>query len=540
MPALGRESPADGLALIDDSTLPCPLRRLTTRNDHGTLPHIAPERMSHDTPKEPFDAAIIGGGPAGAAAARCLASWGHTTVLLARRPGILAIAESLPPSCLSVLERIGVRAAVERAGFLRATGNTVWWGAAESRPEHFASDSLGFQIDRAAFDRLLLTEATAAGVLVRIGSPVADVAFEANGARIQYDSNGASDEIRARWVLDCTGRSGLLARRGWRVAQSSTRTLALVGVWEAATGFDIDDASHTLVESYEGGWAWSVPVTATRRFFTVMVDPALTPVSGGDKLESAYNTELARTTHLQRIARRGVLTGAPWARDASPYSCTRAGERSRLLVGDAASFVDPLSSYGVKKALASAWLAAVVVHTSLTDEAMRSPALELYDRREQAMYQSLARRSAALSREAAEAHATSFWQARSLDDAPAGDNDADIAALREDPEVLVAFAEIRRRSSIVLRRGAAVNEVMRPTVRDNRVILEPHLCAPAFTEGVRYLRNVDLMTIERLATQHDQVPSLYEAYSRAHAPVPLPDFLGALSVLVGKGLLELH
>ena len=34
-----------------------------------------------------------------------------------------------------------------------------------------------------------------------------------------------------------------------------------------------------------------------------------------------------------------------------------------LLAGDAGSFIDPLSSAGVKKALASAWLAAVAVST---------------------------------------------------------------------------------------------------------------------------------------------------------------------------------
>ena len=43
------------------------------------------------------------------------------------------------------------------------------------------------------------------------------------------------------------------------------------------------------------------------------------------------------------------------------YDATRFVDGDVLLVGDAGSFLDPLSSAGVKKALASGWLAAVAV-----------------------------------------------------------------------------------------------------------------------------------------------------------------------------------
>jgi flavin-dependent dehydrogenase len=463
-------------------------------------------------------------------------------MLLTRHPPVPALAESLPPSCLGLLERIGARAAVEAAGFVRATGNTVWWGADETRPEAFGPGALGFQVDRGVFDRCLLDGAAAAGAIVRTGTSVVDVervSDGSDGARIRYDSGGALDVVRARWVLDCSGRTGLLARQGWRLAQPGSRTLALIGVWDAPSGFDLQDPTHTLVESYEGGWAWSVPVALTRRFFTVMVDPALTRVTGSGDLAVIYEAELARTTHLRRLVETARLTGAPFARDASPYTCSHAGEVGVLLIGDAASFVDPLSSYGVKKALASAWLASVVVHTSLADATMATPALELYNTREAAMYETLSRRSAALAGDAASAHATPFWNARAVSDTRESDADADIDELRRDIEVLVAFGEIRRRPSIALRRNDAIGEVLRPTVRENRVVLEPHLMVPALGGGVRYLRNVDLLTLANLAPAHEQVPDLFDAYNRAAVPAALPDFLGALAVLVGKGVLTL-
>jgi hypothetical protein len=48
---------------------------------------------------------------------------------------------------------------------------------------------------------------------------------------------------------------------------------------------------------------------------------------------------------------------------------------------------------------------------------------------------------------------------------------------------------------------------------------------------------VDLVVLSELAPVHDQVPNLFDAYNRSAAPASLPDFLGALSVLIGTGML---
>ena len=67
---------------------------------------------------------------------------------------------------------------------------------------------------------------------------------------------------------------------------------------------------------------------------------------------------------------------APWTCDASVYDAPRPGERGVLLVGDAASFIEPLSSAGVKKALLSAWRAAVVTNTCLAKPEMADAAVD--------------------------------------------------------------------------------------------------------------------------------------------------------------------
>ena len=509
----------------------------------------APQGRRLTARDDSFDVAILGGGPAGAAAARLIARHGHSVVLLTRGPALPALAESLPPSVGKLLDRVGVRSAVDAAGFVRATGNTVWWGTSDARVESFGAGSLGWQVRRDMLDTVLLAEAEEAGVRVVRRAIVREVTRgpDAGGTSIvHYDLRARQRPLAARWVLDCTGRAGLLARREWRRADPAGRTLALAGVWERRGGWTtLDDETHTLVESYEGGWAWSVPVSRTRRYVTVMVDPAVTPIrraGESDTLAAVYEAELAKAARLNDLVqsgrRRARLTTPIFARDASSYHASRFSDDGLLLVGDAASFVDPLSSFGIKKALSSAWLASVVVHTALVDESMRSAGLDLYDRRERAMHDALRRRFAELSRDVAGVEATDFWRARAADDT-GDDGEPDVAALRQDPDVLAAFDAIRRRDSIGLRPSDVLGRTERPTVRGDRIALEEHLVVPAFRDGVRYLRSVDLVKIVALAPAYDQVPELYAAYNRAAPPAPLPDFLGALSVLVGKGMLDL-
>ena len=495
-------------------------------------------RSPRDRQAATFDAVIIGGGPAGSTAARLLASWGHRVALLTRPGARPTLAESLPPSCRKLFDRTGLRHAVDAAVFLRSTGNTVRWGEGSERVERFAEGEFGYQVERDAFDRVLLDEATTSGAHVTRRAIVRKV-VESPGpvALVSFDAGGESRQLVARWLLDCTGRAGLLARRGWRRPEPRLRTMAIACAWERRDGWPLAEPTHTLVESYDGGWAWSVPVSETRRHVTVMVDPALTAVGGRQRLGATYHAELSKTASLRALLEGAKPVARPFARDASSYSCSRAGEEGVLLVGDAASFIDPLSSFGVKKALASAWLAAVVTHSCLENPSLATPAVELFDSRERAIYESLRRRLAELSREAAGAYAGGFWQERW--DTPEGDADAepDITALRSDPAVLGALAELKQRESITLRSGTGVQRVPRPFIRGNSIVLEDQLVAPAFRDGIRYLRSVDLVTIIELAGAHDQVPDLFDAYNRAAPPAALPDFLGALSVLIGKRLL---
>ena len=120
--------------------------------------------MIDSPPHRKVDVAVIGGGPAGAAAATLLACWGHSvTVLTKTRSPDVSLAESLPPSIVKPLAAVGLQPAIEAGGFYRR--NTVWWGEHNGRSESFRSGSRGYQVVRHAFDEVLLDQAAPVGSL---------------------------------------------------------------------------------------------------------------------------------------------------------------------------------------------------------------------------------------------------------------------------------------------------------------------------------------------------------------------------------------
>lgn len=495
------------------------------------------------------DVIIIGGGTAGSAAARLLAHWGHLVVLLEREGARSPLAESLPPSCIPLLEAIGVRTEVERAGFLRCSGNTAWWGGEPMRVEPFPGGRLGFQVVRARLEEVLGTSAAAAGAY-RV-HPATALKVERDGDLNLVEVAFATGRrtLRAPWVLDCSGRTGVVARAHRIAAPEGVRTVALIDAWQKPEGWEwMPDETHTLVESAEWGWAWSVPVARDQRFVTMMVDPGSTDLTAGEGLHVRYRELLSSLPAMRRLSDGATPSGKPWAYDATPYHSQNVAFPGLLLVGDAASAIDPLSSFGVKKALASAWLAAVTVHTALATPAHTALAMQLFRERESAYVQSATHGLSGLSRLARAGRAVPFWSARAEMDAASATpgiglgttslGDAAVEQLRNDPSVLVAFRHLREAPKARFVPSEGGRRVMRPVVRGNVVVPEEHLEIPGVEGGVRYLRSIDLVTLVDIASRFDDVGEMYAHYARTFGPVALPDFLGALAVLAGKGIVH--
>jgi flavin-dependent dehydrogenase len=433
---------------------------------------------------------------------------------------------------------------VDGAGFVRSTGHTVWWGDSDPRIEKFPAGETGYQVLRTDLDRVLLDLARANGARVEEETTIQGVERKGDVYRLEDANTGNPAAFGARWVLDCSGRSGVIARRGFRNQEEGPSTLALVGIWRSEKGWDVPDPTHTLVESYKDGWAWSVPVDDHVRYFALMVDPHVTELKRGKEIGPIYRSEVAKTERFAALLEDAVPQGEPWACNASTYSAQRFADDRMLLVGDAASFLDPVSSFGVKKALTSGWRAAVVTHTCLVNPDMESASLEFYEGRERRVHASYEKQSAEVFGIAGPEHGHEFWTSRAAmderHDEPDEDGELDIERLKRDPDVLTAFDRLRRIPSIDLRPGPSLEVIERPTIIGHEVVMEERLSTPSIPGGVRYLRGIDLKRVLAIAPDHVQVPDLFEAYCRMGDPVILPDFLGALSVMVSRGILEDH
>jgi flavin-dependent dehydrogenase len=482
---------------------------------------------------------IVGAGPAGAAAGRLLAAWGHRVVVV-DRPGSSAgrLAESIPASTNKLLRTIGALDEVAAAGFLPWRGNTVWWADEPAREESFPEGTPGYQVLRRDFDACLRRVAVIAGIRLVEGRVTAIQLANRPGerARVLVDRADTPTVFHPQIVIDASGRSGVLASEGYRQLDQGRRTVALAGSWRRGRGWPIDDNSHTLVASYAGGWAWSVPVDAEVRQFTVMIDPSRSALARGARSREVYLAEVAKVTPFRPILADAQLVEAPWGADASEYTARTHAGPGFLLAGDAGSAINPLSSFGVKKALASGWLAAIAAHTALEDVTMAEQAFAFFNRRERAVAAAAARQASVFAREAASRTEHPFWLARADGgDDPMDSLEPDAAALARAPDVVAAFSDLRARESVHLKPGPEVRIEPRAAVRGRRIVMEDHLVSAAWPDGLRYIRGVDLVALFRLAPNHADAGELFEAVRATCPDISLPDFLGALSVLIAKG-----
>ncbi len=350
------------------------------------------------TPK--VDILILGAGPAGATAARLLALQGRSVLLLRGPASRNPHAGSLPPTIAEVFRSIGVLDAIEQANFYPDLGVVRWWLDAEAEVESYGEGSRGYHVQRHALDELLLTLAESAGVEVQRNSRAPRV--ELDRGIVEHDG-GVTE---ARFVLDATGRAGLIARQIRRFWDPRYRTVGLCGLLRASETFDADP-HYNLMEAYDRGWAWSVPLSPRCRYVCFYVDASIARDG-----ETQFRAELARTVEFQRLFGDAELESPPWVRDSSLYYSERYAGTNWMLMGDAASFVDPLSSSGVEKALLSAQFTAEAIGRCLDRPAEAGEAIRSMNAREARVWREHAESAARTSAAMLDLYDTPFWRDR--------------------------------------------------------------------------------------------------------------------------------
>lgn len=311
------------------------------------------------------DVAIIGGGPAGAAAAITLARQGFDAVVIEKeRFPRFHVGESLLPYQSALLERLGVAEKVAASGFVPKYGAIFVSGDGSAKSQIDFERSLpegsknAFQVDRGKFDELLLEHAREVGAEVLEEHTVTATETAAEDCRLRVRRpDGGEMEVRARWVIDASGQSSLLARRlGLRTAAQGLRKVAHFAHYRGATRQEGRREGDIAIVFGDGCWLWSIPLSGDRVSLGVVTDHARWKGAGGDA-EGFYEGILAATPWVaEHLADAERVTPVHTLANFS-YSAEQFVGPGYLLAGDAAAFLDPIFSTGVLLALASGELA---------------------------------------------------------------------------------------------------------------------------------------------------------------------------------------
>ncbi len=316
------------------------------------------------------DVAIAGGGPAGTALAGRLAAAGRSVVVV-ESSGYARerVGESLAPAVAPLLRDLGVWESFLRLGPLPSWGTRSRWGgeAVESHSHLTNAYQHGWHVDRRAVDELLAESAQQRGAEVRRGCRVRAIAYDGQAWSLQV---GAGPALRARVVVDATGRQAVLARRLGARRLVFDRLVGVGGRWQRAGAA----GQYVLVEAVAAGWWYSAPLPGGELITMLMTDADLSrlarlrdmsPWLGALRGASATS---ARTAGAHR-------TGAMSVEAATSVRTRRTDTMPWLGVGDAALAVDPITGSGVVRALRTASAAAESIEQLLDAAPAARPAL---------------------------------------------------------------------------------------------------------------------------------------------------------------------
>lgn len=324
------------------------------------------------------DVLVVGGGPAGAATAYWLATAGRDVLMVERKtfPRDKTCGDGLTPRAVHQLSEMGLEDAIAGAHHrvlgLRAIAHGISLDLAW--PQHPTYPPYGFVVRRRDLDQVVAEHAVAAGATLWQGAEATEPIIEdgdARGAVVVRKATGATEEVRARYVVVADGSN---SRFGRALGTSRNRTypqgMAIRTYYESPLHDDPWIESALDVRDRQGkslpGYGWVFPVGDG----TINVGIGL--------LSTFKGWKSVNTSHL--MTEWAATAPAHWEIDPSKPLQPPTGGRlpmagsvgpkagsTFLVVGDAAGSVNPFNGEGIDYAYETGRLAADVL-----DEALRT------------------------------------------------------------------------------------------------------------------------------------------------------------------------
>ncbi len=317
------------------------------------------------------DVAVLGSGPAGAAAAVRARQLGVSVVLLDRQtfPRARACAGWMGPSGMKLCEELGLRAA--DCGAQEFSGVRLHSWDLRKSAEVSDEDIRGWIVARDRFDLALLERAQKAGAETRLGRAIDGIRLGESAAELTDDSGA---RIRAKVLIAADGAHSAAARVAKLLPAGELRDLPRTIFAEAASrsaGGRLDVA----VGAARDGQLAVISRTKDR------VRVALTARDGEQTVERRFARFCEQAVEASLLPRDGlsdpqaVVSPAGGALELDAH----VGKRC-LLVGDAGGFVASFSNEGIYPAMQSGWIAAETAAAALAAPVAQD-ALATFDER---------------------------------------------------------------------------------------------------------------------------------------------------------------
>lgn len=333
------------------------------------------------------DVIVVGGGPAGSTLAWELARRGIDVLLLERTrfPREKVCGDYVEPRGLRILQRMGALATLKRRKPLPITDSATFvdWECRYQGPIPFYDGGgglppHGYIVPRDELDDVMLRAAEKAGAAVHEETQATGVETRPDGVVVSAGRGAKTVRFRAPLVVGADGANSVVGKpHGLPV--DDPRYVAVAQRAYATVDEDAGEAVFCFDESLFPGYGWMFPMAGGRVNVGVGILSEARQRLGVHVPDLFMEFVEGLRRHHPRCARL-ELTGPPIGGIVRTYGAAGPNHFDRgLLVGDAGSFVDPMTGEGITPAMESALLAAPMLADALEHGRFTAAALSPYE-----------------------------------------------------------------------------------------------------------------------------------------------------------------